>query len=180
MTALGLIETKGLLAAVECADAMVKAANVRLLERHFVGGGLVTVTVAGEVGAVKASVDAAQAAAGRIQGATLVSAHVIARPDAGLARVIALQAPQVPDAPPGPATVAVASSMASGGGVHAPPPASGPARQDAARLGKLSAKALRQIAESLERFPMTRDEMASAGKKHLIEAIIAAGRQEEE
>lgn len=92
MAALGLIETKGLLAAVEAADAMLKAADVRLLEKSLVGGGLVTITVAGEVSAVKAAVDAAVASVQRIQGGVLVSAHVIARPDEELARIIALQA----------------------------------------------------------------------------------------
>ena len=61
--ALGMIETKGLIGAVEAADAMVKAANVYLIGREFVGGGLVTVMVRGDVGAVKAATDAGAAAA---------------------------------------------------------------------------------------------------------------------
>jgi len=78
MEAIGMIETKGLVASVEAADAMIKAANVRLLRRDFVGGGLVTVIVTGAVGAVKAATDAGAAAAGRI--GELVSVHVIPRP----------------------------------------------------------------------------------------------------
>ena len=76
--ALGLIETKGLVAAVEAADAMVKAANVYLIGKEHVGGGLITVMVRGDVGAVKAATDAGAAAAQRI--GELVSVHVIPRP----------------------------------------------------------------------------------------------------
>jgi ethanolamine utilization protein EutM len=76
--ALGMIETKGLVAAIEAADAMVKAANVTLTGKVHVGGGLVSVFVRGDVGAVKAATDAGAAAAGRI--GDLVSVHVIPRP----------------------------------------------------------------------------------------------------
>ena len=76
--ALGMIVTKGLVASIEAADAMVKAANVTLIGKEHVGGGLVTVMVRGDVGAVKASVDAGAAAAERI--GELVSVHVIPRP----------------------------------------------------------------------------------------------------
>ena len=76
--ALGLIETRGFVGAVEAADAMVKAANVTLLGKELVGAGLVTVMVRGDVGAVKAAVDAGASAAKRV--GDLVSVHVIARP----------------------------------------------------------------------------------------------------
>ncbi len=76
--ALGMIETKGLVGAVEGADAMVKAANVYLIGKVHVGGGLVSVMVRGDVGAVKAAVDAGAAAAQRV--GELVSVHVIPRP----------------------------------------------------------------------------------------------------
>lgn len=78
MNALGMIETKGLVAAIEAADAMVKAANVRLIGREQVGSGLVTVMVRGDVGAVKAATDAGAAAAERV--GELISVHVIPRP----------------------------------------------------------------------------------------------------
>ncbi|WP_066368777.1 BMC domain-containing protein [Neobacillus fumarioli] len=78
LTALGMIETKGLVASVEAADAMVKAANVHLVGKVHVGGGIVTVLVRGDVGAVKAAVDAGAAAAERI--GELLSTHVIPRP----------------------------------------------------------------------------------------------------
>lgn len=76
--ALGLIETKGLVGAIEAADAMVKAANVSLIGKVLVGGGLVTVMVRGDVGAVKAAVDAGAEAAKRI--GELISVNVIPRP----------------------------------------------------------------------------------------------------
>lgn len=78
MQALGMIETKGLVGSVEAADAMVKAANVTLIGKEFVGGGLVTVMVRGDVGAVKAATDAGAAAAQRV--GELISVHVIPRP----------------------------------------------------------------------------------------------------
>jgi hypothetical protein len=78
MIALGMIETKGLVGAIEAADAMVKAANVALIGKEQIGGGYVTVMVRGDVGAVKAATDAGAAAAGRV--GELVSVHVIPRP----------------------------------------------------------------------------------------------------
>ena len=78
LNALGMIETKGLVAAIEAADAMVKAANVALIGKEHVGGGLVTVLVRGDVGAVKAATDAGAAAAERV--GELISIHVIPRP----------------------------------------------------------------------------------------------------
>ena len=76
--ALGMVETKGLVGSIEAADAMVKAANVHLIGKVHVGGGLVTVMVRGDVGAVKAAVEAGCAAAKRV--GELVSVHVIPRP----------------------------------------------------------------------------------------------------
>ncbi|MBO0410060.1 BMC domain-containing protein [Enterococcus hulanensis] len=76
--ALGMIETKGLVGAVEAADAMVKAANVTLVGTEKIGSGLVTVMVRGDVGAVKAAVDAGSAAAEKV--GEVVSVHVIPRP----------------------------------------------------------------------------------------------------
>lgn len=76
--ALGMIETKGLVGAIEAADAMIKAANVTLIGKVLVGGGLVTVMVRGDVGAVKAATDAGAAAAERV--GELISVHVIPRP----------------------------------------------------------------------------------------------------
>jgi ethanolamine utilization protein EutM len=86
LTALGMIETKGLVAAVEAADAMVKAANVHLVGKVHVGGGLVTVLVRGDVGAVKAATDAGAAAAQRV--GELLSVHVIPRPHSEIESIL--------------------------------------------------------------------------------------------
>ena len=87
--ALGMIETKGLVGSIEAADAMVKAANVTLIGKEHVGGGLVTVMVRGDVGAVKAATDAGAAAAQRI--GELVSVHVIPRPHGDLEEVFPIK-----------------------------------------------------------------------------------------
>lgn len=84
--ALGMVETKGLVGAVEAADAMVKAANVKLIGKVHVGGGLVTVMVRGDVGAVKASTDAGAAAAEKV--GELVSVHVIPRPHSDIELIL--------------------------------------------------------------------------------------------
>jgi ethanolamine utilization protein EutM len=86
MEALGLIETKGLVGAIEAADAMVKTANVVLAGKEFVGAGLVCVMVRGDVGAVKAATDAGAAAARRV--GELVSVHVIPRPHEEVEKVL--------------------------------------------------------------------------------------------
>ena len=78
LQALGMVETKGLVGSIEAADAMVKAATVTLIGKVLVGGGLVTVMVRGDVGAVKAATDAGAAAAARV--GELHSVHVIPRP----------------------------------------------------------------------------------------------------
>ncbi|HIW71453.1 MAG TPA: ethanolamine utilization microcompartment protein EutM [Candidatus Levilactobacillus faecigallinarum] len=78
MNALGMIETKGLVGAIEAADAMVKAANVTLIGKEQIGSGLVTVMVRGDVGAVKAATDAGAAASEKV--GELISVHVIPRP----------------------------------------------------------------------------------------------------
>jgi ethanolamine utilization protein EutM len=84
--ALGLVETRGLIGSIEAADAMVKTANVVLSRKEYIGGGLVTVMVRGDVGAVKAATDAGAAAARRV--GELVAVHVIPRPDSEVERAI--------------------------------------------------------------------------------------------
>jgi len=84
--AIGLIETKGYVGSVEAADAMVKAANVKLMGMEKIGGGYATVVVVGDVGAVKAAVDAGAAAAKRV--GELVSVHVIPRPHEEVSKVL--------------------------------------------------------------------------------------------
>jgi ethanolamine utilization protein EutM len=84
--ALGMIETRGLIGAIEAADAMVKTANVNLIAKEYIGAGFVTVLARGDVGAIKAAVDAGAAAARRV--GELVSVHVIPRPHAEVERVL--------------------------------------------------------------------------------------------
>ena len=84
--ALGMVETKGLVGAIEAADAMVKAANVQLVGKEQVGGGLVTVMVRGDVGAVNAATDAGAAAAEKV--GELISVHVIPRPHAEVDHIL--------------------------------------------------------------------------------------------
>ncbi len=81
-SAIGLVETKGLIALVEATDAMAKAANVEIVKRVSIGGGLVTTVVSGDVGSVRAAVEAGAAAATQV--GELVSSHVIPRPAEGL------------------------------------------------------------------------------------------------
>lgn len=84
--ALGMIETRGLVGAIEAADAMVKAANVTLIGKEQIGGGYVTVMVRGDVGAVKAATEAGAEAAKAV--GELVSVHVIPRPHAELEAIL--------------------------------------------------------------------------------------------
>ena len=84
--ALGMVETKGLVGAIEAADAMVKAANVSLVGYEKIGSGLVTVMVRGDVGAVKAATDTGAAAAQRV--GELISVHVIPRPHTDIEKIL--------------------------------------------------------------------------------------------
>lgn len=84
--ALGMVETKGLVGAIEAADAMVKSANVNLIGKEQIGAGLVTVLVTGDVGAVKAATDAGSEAANRV--GELLSVHVIPRPHNELSGIL--------------------------------------------------------------------------------------------
>jgi len=83
---LGIIETRGLTAAIEAADAMLKAANVEIVGMEKIGSGLVTIIVKGDVGAVKAAVEVGEEAAGRV--GELVASHVIARPNGDLEKIL--------------------------------------------------------------------------------------------
>ena len=84
--ALGMIETKGLVGAIEAADAMVKAANVTLVGKEQIGGGLVTVMVRGDVGAVKAATEVGAQAAARL--GEVVATHVIPRPHTDVEKIL--------------------------------------------------------------------------------------------
>ncbi len=84
--ALGMIETRGLVASIEAADAMVKAANVTLIGNEKIGSGLVSVMVRGDVGAVKAAVEAGSAAAARL--GEVIATHVIPRPHSDVEKIL--------------------------------------------------------------------------------------------
>ena len=86
LEALGMVETKGLVGSIEAADAMVKAANVLLVGKEYIGAGFVTVFVRGDVGAVKAATDAGAAAARRV--GELVAVHVIPRPHGEVEKIL--------------------------------------------------------------------------------------------
>jgi ethanolamine utilization protein EutM len=86
LEALGMIETRGLVASIEAADAMVKAADVTLIGTEKIGSGLVSVMVRGDVGAVKAAVEAGGAAAGRL--GEVVAIHVIPRPHSDVEKIL--------------------------------------------------------------------------------------------
>ena len=90
--ALGMIETKGYVGSVEASDAMVKAANVTLVKTISIGGGLITVLARGDVGSVKAAVDAGSKAAAKV--GELVSSHIIARPHDDMLKTFMVDAPK--------------------------------------------------------------------------------------
>ncbi|MGE7093287.1 BMC domain-containing protein [Lysinibacillus sp. NPDC048646] len=98
-SAIGMIETKGLIGSLEAADAMIKSSDVTIVKQEFVDGGIVTIVVKGDVGSVQAAVDAGKAAAMRV--GELLGAHVIPRPDDDVFQMI--NGPQSPKKKPLPA-----------------------------------------------------------------------------
>lgn len=183
MNALGMIETRGLTAAIAGADAMVKAADVRIAGREQVGAGLVTVAVRGEVAAVQAAVDAGAAEIRRM-GGCLVSVHVIARPDPELALVIdggpqASQAPQTSQV----LQTSQVSQVTQAAPEEGKAPEAGAYQRekpayDISQLGAMTVGRLRRIAAGLPGLPLAPGEIGTARKKTLIEAIMTAYRQE--
>lgn len=145
--ALGLVETRGLVGAIEAADAGLKAANVRLLGSERADAGLVTVLFGGDVAAVKAACDAAAAAAERV--GQLVAVHVIPRPHPSLAAVET-------DESPGAATPV---PQLSGGGY------------DIAALERAKVVELRDLARRIPSFPIKGRDVARAGRDELLAAF---------
>lgn len=201
MLALGLIETKGLIGAIEAADAMLKAANVRLLEKSLATGGLVTITIAGEVAAVQSAVDAASASLDRIEGVVCVSRHVIPRPDAGLEQMLLLQ-PVEPKAQEPVREAAVSGTQAekfTAEPAKATDSATATEKASTAEEAKtatvqprteatgfsrekcktMSMNKLRQLAVEMK-VDLTREQVASANRQTLIDAIDRAARKEKE
>jgi len=141
MIALGMIETRGLVGAIEAADAMVKAANVALIGKERIGAGYVTVFVRGDVGAVKAATDAGAAAAQRV--GELVSVHVIPRPHTDTETILPKppeEAPPPPKAPPPPPEAPPPPKAPP-----PPPPPKAPPEELKLNLNKASAEELETL-----------------------------------
>jgi len=186
MKALGMIETRGLVASIEAADAMVKAANVTLQCKEHVGGGLVSVMVRGDVGAVKAAVDAGAAAAERV--GELVSVHVIPRPHEDVELILSNRGPDAPKPPkpprrPEPAKAAPVPQEPAAESEESEPEDEAPDISDESRkelkrqitpekLEEMKVVDLRALARKIGVTSMTRREIRSAQKEHLIEVIL--------
>ena len=192
MLAIGFIETLGMLPAIEAADAMLKAAYVRLLEKNLVGSGLVTVTVSGEVSAVQASVDAAVASISRIEGARLVSRHVIARPDQEISNILVTSPPSVNNDQ----KIETASPVQEARPQEARPQEARPQEQTETpvsensqevrqpqelagkgQLKKMSLNKLRELALATQGIDLSPEDIALATKNTLIHRILNAYRQ---
>lgn len=159
--ALGMIETKGRIGASEAADAMTKAAYVDLIGQETIGGGYTTVFVRGDVGAVKASLDAGQAAAEKV--GELVSVHLIPRPHGDLEPLLPAMAAPPRVSPPW-----------GGEGVEGAPQAL-PKRPDGSvDLEALSVPELRRHARSLPSFPLKGREISMADRETLLRAFRPA------
>ncbi len=192
MKALGMIEVYGYLAAVEALDSALKAANVSLVNVEKVKGGLVAVLVEGDVGAVKAAMDASAAAAERL--GTVVSVHVIPRPAEDVARMLGRQEgtpgpdkdPDPPPKPPAPepepeaepdpesGTPEEPESVEEPEAVEEPAPISEPEPKELSLpqgMESMSVQDLRKLARELEITNMTRAEIRYAKKQELIQKI---------
>lgn len=190
MNALGMIETRGLVASIEAADAMVKAASVTLISKTHVGGGLVTVMVEGDVGAVKAATDAGAAAAERV--GKLISVHVIPRPAADVAHILDRRPepkpepeppapepepePEVPE--PEPEEAAHTEEMKEEQPEEAHAEKMDLSELTPEALGKMTVAKLRIVARELGTTGMSRRDIRFAKKEDLIERITKALGQE--
>ena len=192
MNALGMIETRGLVASIEAADAMVKAASVTLISKTHVGGGLVTVMVEGDVGAVKAATDAGAAAAERV--GELISVHVIPRPAADVAHILDRRPepkpepepeppapepepePEVPE--PEPEEAAHTEEMKEEQPEEAHAEKMDLSELTPEALGKMTVAKLRIVARELGTTGMSRRDIRFAKKEDLIERITKAVGQE--
>jgi len=163
--ALGLVETKGLVGAIEAADAGVKAANVTLLGSERADAGLVTVMFGGEVSAVKAACDAGAAAAERV--GQLIGVHVIPRPHPDLAAIETDESPGKRAADDGDA------APGSGG---APEPRLPNGAWDMAALENTKVVELRDLARRVPNFPIKGRDVARAGREELLAAFRSLPR----
>ncbi len=148
-TALAMIETRGLIGAIEAADAMVKAADVRLVKLEVTVGALVTVQAVGEVAAAQAALEAGRRAAERV--GEVVSVHVIPNPDAAVRTLQGLDARPTP-------------------GPVAPSAQGNPASAEA--LSRLSVRELRALARTIPEFPLQGRAIAKASKQQLVDLLV--------
>ena len=192
MNALGMIETRGLVASIEAADAMVKAASVTLISKTHVGGGLVTVMVEGDVGAVKAATDAGAAAAERV--GELISVHVIPRPAADVVHILDRRPEPKPEPEPEPTApepepepevpehepeeAAHTEEMKEEQPEEAPAEKMDLSELTPEALGKMTVAKLRIVARELGTTGMSRRDIRFAKKEDLIERITKALGQE--
>lgn len=166
MPALGMIETRGLVGAIEAADAMVKTANVRLLDKEKISAGLVTVHITGEVAAVKAALDAGAAAAQRV--GELVSVHCIPRPDDAVFGM--LNHANITDNRKSKKNTANKPEEKN---AEPPAPKNEPSEADTtdSELSEKNVHELRRLARSIEDFPIQGREISKAKKDELIKLL---------
>ncbi len=169
--ALGLIETRGLVGAIEAADAMTKAADVRLVGKERADAGLITVKIIGDVAAVRAAVDAGAAAAQRV--GELVSAHVIPRPAEDIE--ILIHVPQKQTVLPRTETVAHPKPAPEPEEVEQeepPPPPSGDEQEYLAYLEAMAVHELRRYARDVKGLSIFGREISRANKEQLIDELM--------
>jgi len=159
--ALGLIETRGLIASLEAADAALKAADVKLISKDRVDGALVTIKLTGDVAAVQAAVEAGAAAAQRI--GVLVATHVIARPDESIHDSLAFV---TIDSKKKNKKTDEADAGSSGGNASEPE-----VTTDVTLLKQRTVEELRRMARKVEGFPIQGREISRANKEELIQLI---------
>ena len=170
--ALGLIESFGYVGAVEAADVCLKAANISLIGCELVTGGLVTIKISGEVGAVKAAIDAAEIAVKKV--GKLVSTHIIPRPSTELYKILDLtQKEEAIEEEPKEEVKSVETIL--------------PTNSDSTKydykseenLRNMKVVTLRTLARQIPRMPIDRNDIKFAKKEELIEAILSCYRREE-
>jgi len=175
--AVGLIETRGLVAAIEACDAALKSADVKLISIDRVDAGLMTVKIVGDVAAVQSAVDAGQMAAARV--GTLVAAHVIPRPDPGLheeliyvevrPRKKSQSAPLSKTASGSANTAASTAQMSDSAELSAV--AKSDAKSVSPRLEEMTVQELRRYARTLPNFPIRGREISRASKETLLHLL---------
>lgn len=171
--AAGFIETFGFVPAIEAADVCVKTANVRLFARHYSGAGLVTIIIRGDVGAVKAAIEAGTIAADRV--GQVITSHVIARPGSELDSLLCSYVQAPVEAVPVKATETVTERPARAKAKSSVNPAQTGKESAVPTEAELSGQKtvnLRNMARQLSGFPMSKQEIKFANKATLISAII--------